>query len=239
MIKKVNIPKEYESRFLKKNCFEFKDNKQLILLYGCNGIGKSSLLKIIKKGTKIGKPLWLEDNTREEVEEKQEKYYTDIVVHNFNNKIPNIYYWKASEDAPLRNKGRKSYEGEYDIEHIQMVLDASIHSEGESLELTFRHMLNKIPEDTDLLLIDELDSGLGANYVHTCGHILKEWLDDHKSTQCVMSINNYHWIWLFKEIYRMDTGEYQKINNYDEFWEITRDIAIEVYNKEKKREDLW
>lgn len=247
MIKRIKIPKEYNSRFLKKDNFEFKGNKQLVLLYGCNGVGKSSLLKIIEDGIDPKKfhNLYFKFNGetiydgKEEKIETQEKYYSEIVEHSFKNKIPKIYYWKASEDAPIRNQDRKAYEGEYDIEHIQLLLDANMHSEGESLELTFRKLLKKIPEDTDLLLIDELDSGLGANYVHTCGHILMEWLEKHKQTQCILAINNYHWVWLFGEVYRMDIGEYQKINNYDEFWEITRDIAIEVYNKEKRREDLW
>ena len=242
MLKKINIPKKYENRFLKKDYFEFEGSKQLILLYGCNGIGKSSLLKLISDGVNDSNfsklSFLLSGKDTNDIEKEQEKYYLEIVEHSFRNKIPKIYYWKASEDAPIRNRDRKSHEGDYDIEHIQMVLDANMHSEGESLEFTFRRLLNKIPDDTDLLLIDELDSGLGANYVHTCGHLLMEWLENHKSTQCIVAVNNYHWIWLFKTVYRMDIGKYQKITNYDDFWEITRDIAIEVYNKEKKREDL-
>lgn len=244
MIKKVNIPKKYENRFLKQSYFEFS-NKQLVLLYGCNGIGKSSLLTLLSgkdikdKHTDIyfiyNKNI-LFDGEKEKTQ-AQINYYTDVVEHTFKNKVPKIFYWKASEHAPLRKRNANA--DDINLEDVALILDSSSHSEGESIELTFRRVLAKIPEDTDLLLIDELDSGLGANYVHTCGCILFDWLKKHSQTQCFLSVNNYHWVWLFKEIYRMDIGKFQKIENYDEFWDITREIAIDVYNKEKNRTDTF
>ena len=243
MIKKVNIPKKYESRFLKQDYFEFS-NKQLVLLYGCNGIGKSSLLTLLSgKDIKDERIDIFAYNTnvlfdgKKELTKAQKEYYKTTIEHSFKNEIPKIFYWKASKHAPLRKRNTNA--DNIDLEDVAMILDSSSHSEGESIELTFRRFLTKIPDDTDLVLIDELDSGLGANYVHTCGYILFDWLREHPKTQCFLSVNNYHWVWLFKEIYRMDIGKFQKIENYDEFWDITREIAIDVYNKEKNRTDTF
>ena len=98
MITKINIPKEYENRFLKENCFEFSSTHRFNLLWGSNGVGKSSLLNLIANQNKY-------DCWNGEISKDNEKWYTETVIHNFKNKVPKIYYFKSSIDAPLRNDG--------------------------------------------------------------------------------------------------------------------------------------
>lgn len=224
MILEVKIPEVYQKRFLKQEKFEFAQNERLVLLYGANGVGKSSLLNLIANN--------LQNSFLDNIED--EEYYTNTVIHDFTNKIPKIHYWKASEDTPLRNPQGVGLDS---ILNFSLLYDSKNHSEGESIQLTFQKHLEELPDDLDILLIDELDSGLGANMIHVCLFYLTDWLKKHPKTQCFMSINNYHWIYLHKTIYRMDIGEFQDINNYEEFWNLTRDISMKLLDKNKQREE--
>ena len=88
-----------------------------------------------------------------------------------------------------------------------------------------------------MLLIDELDSGVSAGLLHICICNIVDWLKAHKKVQCFIAVNNYHWIYTQKKVYRMDIGEYQNIDSYDEFWDISRDISIKVAEKLEERGD--
>lgn len=198
MISRIDIPEKYKNRFLKEDYFDFKNNR-LIMLWGGNGVGKSSLLELISQ-----------------------------------NKEQKIYYWVASKDAPLRNGNEVGLEN---ILNFSLLYDSKISSEGQNITVTFSQHLNEVPDDTEILLIDELDSGLSAEHIHICMSILSDWLKEHKKTQCFLSINNYHWIYMFKTVYRMDIGEFCDINNYEDYWDMTWKIANKVIEKESKRDD--
>lgn len=139
-------------------------------------------------------------------------------------KQDNTYYWVASKDAPLRNPNEVGLDN---ILNFSLLYDSKYSSEGQNITDTFYKHLNKVPNNIKYLLIDELDSGLSAEHVQVCANMLLEWLGKHKDTQCFVSINNYHWIHMFKTIYRMDIGEFQTINDYDEYWK----ILVEIFYK--------
>lgn len=221
MITKVNIPKEYANRFLKKDSFEFGDKERLVMLYGANGVGKTSLLELISnRYKKLGSNDSIFD----------ENTHNQIIDHTFSNKNPKIFYWRASYDTPLRNGNVVALDN---ITNTSLMIAESRTSEGEILSYTFKKHLEQIPNDIDVLCIDELDSGLGCHLVHTCMYYLTEWLNNHKNVQCFIGINNFHWVYLHKMVYRMDTGEFQEINDYKEFWDLTKKISLQIFVKKR------
>ena len=140
-----------------------------------------------------------------------------------------MYWFVSQEFKPLESCKNKS-----SISKIELVEKGMKHL---SFLTYYKFSVTELPDDLDILLIDELDSGLGANMIHICLFYLIGWLNKHPKTQCFMSINNYHWIYLHKTIYRMDIGEFQDINNYEEFWNLTRDISMKLLDKNKQREE--
>lgn len=224
MIKEVIIPKEYKKRFLiKENSFKF-DNDRLILLYGCNGIGKSSILDLIanKKKSSIGRDKSIAEN------------YEDIVKHTFK-ETPKIAYWKSATDTSLRNKNNSRLQYSENIgQDLYYQLYSSEHSEGESLTEEFLHFLTEL-KDVDLLLIDELDSGLSIGNINICFGYINDFLINNPKAQVIMAINNYQWIHIVKKIYRMDTGRPEKINNYDDFVQVSLDVHQKYYEVFEER----
>ncbi len=219
MIKKIKIHEDYRKRIPKK---EYEFDKRLNLLYGCNGIGKSSLLELIANNRHA---TIRSKNIYEPI-----SYYKDYM----DCEPPKIAFYRVSVDSYKR---ANNYQNDSILNSIENVKDywfAINSSEGQAIAELFLDWLNKLDDDIDILLIDELDSGLSVVSIYMCAHYINEWLNKHRNVQCFISINNYEWVRLFKKIYRIDNGQYQEIKNYEEFFEITKDIHIKLYDNGDK-----
>ena len=222
MIKKIFIPEKYKNRFIKKYYFEFP-NQRLIYLYGCNGIGKSSLLDLIDKSS----------NYKEKFCEilKKEKEL-DIKVEYYSENIPNIIYWKAENSSGGRCKDNFLLEDNLGL--FIDYIDSTEISEGQSLTNNFIKFLNNLDiNKINILLIDELDSGLGLGSINILKGYIYDLLRKNTHIYIIMGINNYQWIYKEENIllYRMDTGELIDIKNYDEFVKLTLEINSKLLKK--------
>lgn len=223
MIKKIFIPKQYKNRFIKKDYFEIP-NKRIIYLYGCNGVGKSSLLDLIDKSS----------NYRESLCEvlKGEKDLDIKVEYHYSTETPNIIYWKAENSSGGRCRDNYLLEENFDL--FVDYIDSTGISEGESLTNNFIKFLNNLDTSKiNILLVDELDSGLGLGSINILKGYIYNFLIKNPHIYIIMSINNYQWI--YKEenklLYRMDKGELIDINTYEEFVELTLEINRKLLEK--------
>ena len=222
MIKKIFIPKQYENRFIKKDYFEFP-KQRLICLYGCNGIGKSSLLDLINKSSNY------KENFCEILKKEKE---LDIKIEYYSENIPNIVYWKAENNSGGRCKDNYLLEDNLDL--FVDYIDSTGISEGQSLTNNFIKFLNNLDTTKlNILLIDELDSGLGLGSINILKGYIYEFLKKNPHIYIIMGINNYQWI--YKEenklLYRMDTGELTDIKNYEDFVKLTLEINRKLLEK--------
>ena len=113
-------------------------------------------------------------------------------------------------------------------------IDSTGISEGESLTNNFIKFLNNLDTSKiNILLVDELDSGLGLGSINILKGYIYNFLIKNPHIYIKMSINNYQWI--YKEenklLYRMDKGELIDINTYEEFVELTLEINRKLLEK--------
>lgn len=215
MIKKITIPKKYKKRFIKTKSFELPP-RRMVYLYGCNGIGKSSLLELINN-------YYNNQSFKSENKTMIETYVEEPI---------RCLYWKAETDSAGRGKNSDTL-----LKNIDMFVDfyaATRTSEGEALTNNFVNFLERLDTSKiNLLLIDELDSGLGIGSINILKGYIFNFLKKNPHISIIMGINNYQWIYKdgLKKIYRMDKGKEVEINSYDEFVELTLDINEKLLNK--------
>lgn len=217
MIEKITIPQKYKKRFIKTKSFELPP-RRMVYLYGCNGIGKSSLLELINN-------YYNNKNFKDE---------NKMVIETYLEEPIKCLYWKAENDSAGRGKDSDTL-----LKNIDMFTDfyaATRTSEGEALTNNFINFLERLDTSKiNLLLIDELDSGLGIGSINILKGYLFNFLKKNQHISIIMGINNYQWIYKepLKNIYRMDKGKEVTINSYDEFVELTLDINQKLLSKKQ------
>lgn len=219
MIEKVIVPEEYKDRLFLP---EYNFTKRLNLLYGTNGIGKTTLINILNPN---------KQKYHFRVSNKKTNYYEHNIQYT---DTPNVAVFSSSINYPNRNKNNVAPDN---LDDFALLYQCSHISEGQGLLISFENFLFNLDNSVNVLLIDELDSGLSITSIQYVAHILTDWLNEHPKVQCFISINNYHWVYLFKEIYRMDTGTYEKIEDYKQFCDLTVQITLALQEKEQIRRE--
>lgn len=183
-----------------------KCNKNLNLLFGANGVGKTSFLKYIDKCTNNKD---LSNNIR-----LREGY-----------KAFNLYSFSNS-DNNYREVGRSSNFGIYPEAHsIVKKYAASSLSEGQSIIFSIQDFLeyleNNLPyenEVSNVILMDEIDSGLSVDNIKYVMDRVNNIINERKDIQMFISFNNYAVCENNpNNVLSMYTGKYIKINGYRQF----------------------
>lgn len=193
MIKKISIKgKTLRNRVLVDEI----ELSSLSILYACNGTGKSSILdSLIKKDKGL-----LSDGFELDLEGDYNK----------------IAYYKNSVDNHKHrqlNEYKKSFESE-----IMEKVYSNHRSEGENIMISILSFISILLEDTetDLVLFDEVDSGLSVEHVNIVFHHIRELVKQGK--QVIFSCNTYHPIFITREFTNMLSGKIESCNSYEEFY---------------------
>lgn len=205
MIKSIKV----EDKELQKILLFSEINKirPLNILFGGNGVGKTTFLKAIRDGK-----VTLEHGNKKEVE---------------------IYSFTNSEDNTRVNKRKELAEmGEF-----VKAFNVNHYSEGQSIihyVLSFLQDIKELETDKQIVvLLDEIDSGLSAENINMLLWQIKELMET-KHVQFFISSNHYHFVHVIKLVLNMYDGTYKEIHSYEEFFNLLND-GIQVMNKSGKR----
>lgn len=183
---------------------EMKPHRLLNLLAGANGVGKSTLLKRIKE---------------EKIDIEKDGEYEIISYINSEN-----------------NKRHELIRDENYLEDMLDKWNANNLSEGQSIiysTMDFFESLKNKKEGNYVVLIDEIDSGLSVDNINLLCHLITEILEKRQDMQFFISINNYHWVYVFKHVISMYDGHLRNLITYEEYWELIRDQMNSLYKKRK------
>ena len=208
----------------KKDSFEygillFKELERVAefnVLFGGNGVGKTTLIDAIKQGN-----LEVEFNRDTEV---LSYINSDDNIRNIDRKLDHFYSSKKTIEPSM--------------EDIASKLHANTLSEGQSIIYSLIRFLGfaegKLKESKKdlVLLFDEVDSGLSSENINMFVHLLLDLIDRYKGRiQVFVSSNNYHFVFIFKTVLNMYTGKYEKINSYEEYYKLLAENMVKLGKK--------
>lgn len=201
MIKSIKVKKDsFEEDVL---LFESADFKKLNILFGGNGVGKTTLLNGIV-------------NSKLDIDTSKEliiKTYTNS-KDNFRH-IDKVSYTNYGRALLQKVKANEMSEGQSIIYSLLSYIE-------NAKEVAIQNQ-----DKTVVLVLDEIDSGLSAENINMILHILLDFLKID-NTQLFISSNHYHFVYVFKKVFNMYTGKQIEINSYDEYYEILSNEMISL-----------
>lgn len=190
--------------------------KQLTIVSGCNGAGKTTFLKEIMKCCVDDKK---EERTFNDTKQTLELVYDKPIKINSYSNSENNY-----TNIDPNNRRQNDY-----IKNCLGIVNTSRKSEGEAMIFSFLDYIesNDINNDS-VLLIDEIDSGLSADALNGLSCVLKNMYDQN-GIQIIITSNNYYFPFVFKNnILDVTTGEYVKIKSFEEFLKFNQGMAYKL-----------
>lgn len=208
MIKSISINKGSN---LEEILFFNKMNlEQVTLLFGANGVGKSSLIKGMLKQKEI------KFNC-----DKETKLYSYInTEQNFRN---------------MDKNSNLSYKDMFNPYLFKQKFDTSELSEGQSIIYSLQDIFElcvQIKDDSNdsVILLDEIDSGLSIDNVDYLSDKIKEITDKYSNIQFIIAFNNFEFCRNFPKVFNMYNGEYITIESYEQYRDIinsNREMLLE------------
>ena len=208
MIKSISINKGSN---LEEILFFNKMNlEQVTLLFGANGVGKSSLIKGILK-------------------QKEIKFNCDKEIK---------LYSYINNEQNFRNMNKNSnlsYEDMFNPYLINKKYNAAELSEGQSVIYSLQDIFElcmQIKDDSNdsVILLDEIDSGLSIDNVDYLSDKIKEITDKYSNIQFIITFNNFEFCRNFPKIFNMYNGKYINIESYEQYRNIinsNREMLLE------------
>ena len=212
MIKSISINKgsNLEEILFFDNEIELK---QVTLLFGANGVGKSSLIKEMLKQKEI------KFNC-----DKETKLYSYInTEQNFRN---------------MDKNSNLSYKDMFNPYLFKQKFDASELSDGQSIIYSLQDIFElcvQIKDDSNdsVILLDEIDSGLSIDNVAYLSDKIKEIANKYSNIQFIIAFNNFEFCRNFPKVFNMYDGEYINIENYDHYRDIINSNREMLLKKRK------
>lgn len=205
MIKSIKVKSgSIEDKIL---LFKNADFKKLNILFGANGVGKSTLLNGI-----------INNSFDLDVER-------DIIIQPYINSKDNFKYrqkldCKKMDILPLQEVNTESLSEGQSITYSLLVY----------LEHAKNTALNN-PDKTIVIVIDEIDS-LSTENINMISQIIVE-LYDIENIQIFVSSNHYHFVYVFKKVFNMYLGRETQLNSYEEYY---KELSRRKYCLGKRRD---
>lgn len=200
--------KEIKNLFNHRMLFDtIKIESSINILFGGNGVGKSSFLEAI--ATNKAK---IESNANYEI-----MFYKNSTDNAKSNKMKEL--GTTSDFVKAINSIHYS-EGQASIHHILSFLE---------------DVKDKTKKDNNIvMLMDEIDSGLSVENINMLMWLINELIDTGK-VQTYIATNHYHWIYVYKNVINLYTGKYLKIDTYEEYFNLLNE-GIQIMANSGKRE---
>lgn len=187
---------------------EVSNLKKINILFGGNGVGKSTFLNGLKENSfeiESKKPIKIFSYTNSLDNKKISK----------NNAIE-----KHTDIIKIYNSSQYS-EGQAMIHFFRpFLLDVEDYAR------------NNTTEDI-VVLIDEMDSGLSIENINMLLHLIVDMCNEFKNIQFFISTNHYHYTYVFKEVLNMYDGTWIRIESYEEYFQRLNE-GIQIFNRAGK-----
>lgn len=197
---------------------EIKELKKINILFGGNGVGKSTLLERLNPKDMLGNVI--ESDFHLETTK-------DIIFMQYKNSIDN-----SKINVKKELKGIRSFE---------VAINSNLYSEGQSIIHHILSFLKDVKENaiknedkTIVVTLDEVDSGLSSENINFLLHQITEIVTDY-NVQFFISSNNYHFTYVYEDVLDMYTGEFITIKSYDEYFRRLND-GIRIMFESGKRD---
>lgn len=188
---------------------KLEDIRKINLLFGGNGVGKTTLLKSIREG-------------RVTLKTKG-----DILIKSYTNSIENA---KININKELINTR--------DFVKAVNVSSFSEGQSIIHYVLSFLYDIKEIATDKSIVvLLDEIDSGLSAENINMLLWTIKE-LVDTKNVQFFISTNHYHFVYALKNVLNMYDGTYIQIDTYEEYFKLLNEGVFKMKESNKRNFDF-
>ena len=163
------------------------------ILFGGNGVGKSTFLNGLKEGN---------------FEIKSRK---PIHILSYKNSEDNK---SIAKNAELKNK--------YDALRVYNSSGYSEGQSMIYFLMPFLYDIKDFAEknsDKDVIvLIDEMDSALSIENINMLLHVIVEICNEYENVQFFISSNHYHYAYVFKKVLSMYDGKWIDIDSYDDYF---------------------
>lgn len=193
--------------------FDKIELKQVTLLFGGNGVGKSSLIQGILKQRDIDYEL-----------------SKPTTAYSYINSKQNFREMERNDHLSINDM--------YDPGVLARKFAAGDLSEGQSIIFSIQDIFDlceAIDSDKDhIILLDEIDSGLSVDNVDYLARKIKRICKKHPNIQFVIAFNNYEFCRTFKDVFNMYNGEWVKINSYDEYFNLIKSNRNMLLKKRKR-----
>lgn len=187
---------------------EVSNLKKINILFGGNGVGKSTFLNGLKENSF-------------EIESKK-----PIKIFSYTNSLDNKkisknnVIEKYTDIIKIYNSSQYS-EGQAMIHFFRpFLLDVEDYAR------------NNTTEDI-VVLIDEMDSGLSIENINMLLHLIVDMCNEFKNIQFFISTNHYHYTYVFKEVLNMYDGTWIRIESYEEYFQRLNE-GIQIFNRAGK-----
>ena len=225
---------------------EIKIENKLTLLYGCNGVGKSTFLREVNtviNGGKLDNVTFDEETTLKikkirEDDAKDTKFKFGEKLSEIYEKYGIYYYTNRHENFERVDPQDTSRCDDF-MEAMGRRGAAMSRSEGQNVLMSFLSWIDNISvKDGSTIVIDEIDSGLSVEHVNIICHVISDLIRT-KRLQVIVAINNYHWFYHFNKtpnigIIDMSTGNKIKFDDYKDFLKFTVDTSQKVFKLKEK-----
>lgn len=206
--------------------FHELENPKIIPLFGPNGIGKSTIIKSIIKAANGKK--------------------SEIIVDRDSSPIT-VYTYINSKDNMKVNQGR-SYHQSFDPRFLIDKLNAQSVSEGQSIIYSIMDLFDLLGTDEkrsievqagheNLLIIDEMDSGLSIDNLDLMMRKIKDIEKNRPDVQIIFSFNNPYVVTYFPEVINMYTGHPIILKTPDDMLQEIKSHEKEFRKKRYDEED--
>lgn len=188
-------------------------NENILILFGGNGVGKSTLINKLKKPKRF-------DFMRAKYEEALKEFLKDV---EFDGEKHDVIHFDCIKDG-VREKGYK--QNINTCKEMALLFDSYRSSHGESIIDQVNDFLveNKdmiTEKDTRLTVVfDEIDSGLDLYNLDTIFSVIRHVANQNKNIQFIISTNSYHLIHLHGYGFNMHTLELVRVKDYNDYHRI-------------------
>ena len=228
MIQKIHVINNSPAETI----FFFKDidltalpDPSIVLLFGPNGIGKSTLIRSIVNSFQIEKLAEKESDDNFSKEFFENELIKNSGLRLEHDKCPHRIYGYSNSTDNCKVRQARSYSEAFDPRYLSSRLDAKHLSEGQSVIYSAFDLLDALKPGKNMfgeegehtiVLLDEIDSGMSIDNIDTAMRKIKYALSKRNDLQVFLSFNSPRVLKHFTSVISLYDGAVHEMKTDDD-----------------------